>query len=452
MSRRGIRAGLCALAAVAFFVAAFLPWFESARGAPRDTWSESSARAVYQLHGGERCERGRCRDVAYSGRPGVADDLFAALGWTTLAGCLATASLALVTAGSRRSRRRHGGWAATAAAITVAAAAMFIASQTLSEGANLVRAWGLTFTVIGAITLGIGVGLPDTGGVPMAPARAWGAALALAAGALVAWASLVDHGWWRATATFDQVTGSPLGLEVCDGPACRIANRPQDGAGYRLLAWLTVGAAAATLVPATIAAVRTAMARAAGTAGLAAALVATGAAVVGAGCALGYPGQRLVSVDWGVPGFALGMAAVIVGALASRRWCTVTDVDATPAPAPSIAPTRPAAVAPARPPLAPTGVSPLPGARPPLAPRWASPPPGPRPPLPPLATSAPLATTAPAGPRRPTMTATTTAPAAAGPGRDLGRRAPPRCPGCGQSTLWHGKRTAWWCSACKRVL
>ena len=607
MSRRAFRAGLCALAAALFLLAAFLPWFESRRPAAPD--DEDAARASYQLQGGERCERGRCKPVAYTGARGTRDDLFALLGWATLAGALGTVALTLATAGARRRHRPLRAWAATSAAISAGLGATFVASEIISRHDDVSRSWGLVVIVAGAIIAGVGLALPEAAGAPdRRPERRWGPAVALAAGSVIAWISLADHGWWQGVGAFRTIAASPLGREVCDGDDCQSGALSGGGDGFALLARLSVALIAALLVPAMGAAARAAQARAPGAWGVSAVALALAALVAGAGAALLAPAGAASSVDWGVPGAAVALLAVTAGALLARRWVTSVERDDADLPAPvsaraavalrgglpsaaqgGLPPSgsragvpevahggQPSAasrgglpsanpggrlagvdVAPGARPVLPSLSPPPPSATPaspappdttyaayarylppqPAAPEPApaaidtpyddyvtfmpptlqtppaSPPPAPlgppayasfRPPPtsgPTYGTMVPLAAPAAVSPFAPTMPPAAAPPggtpwpspavarwpsappapahgaappwagaprdqfapprpgASGPPGRGqvaaappLARRASPLCPGCKQSTLWHSKRSAWWCSACKRVL
>ena len=552
MSRRALCAGLCALAAVAFLLAAFLPWFESRRGGGGGDDDDSERpRASYQLQGGERCERGRCKDLTYTGGPGLRDDVFAVLGWTTLAGALGSVTLMLAVAAARRRHRPLRAWAAASAATTAGLGAMFVASETVSRQDDLARGWGLAAVTVGAIVGGIGLALPATAAAPdRRPERRWLPALGLMGGAAIAWLSLTDHGWWHGVGAFRAVASSPLAREVCDGDDCQSGALLGGGAGFAVLGRLTVALAAALLLPALGAAARVVQGRAAGAWGAIAAGLAAVALACGAGAAALHPAGTAEGLAWGLPGFASGLIAVIAAALIARGWVTATEagevvIAAAPPSgparlAPRVATPRPAlaplAAAGARPVLAPLGARPDPSsplAAPPTdaapdpyaasSPIAAAPPPidaapnpyvpaspiasapNPYPPSSPIASapspiaaaSAPLDARSPfarpPSPYAPPVALATAPPGMASTGprpppgapspawvnapreqfvpprpdanaggppvrgqvvtaAPLARRASPTCPTCKQATLWHGKRGAWWCSACKRAL
>lgn len=581
MSRRALRAGLCALAAVAFLLAAFLPWFESRRGGGDD--DPESPRASYQLQGGEACARGRCRDVGYTGAPGTRDDVVAGLGWTTLADALTAVTLLLAVAAARRRHRPLRAWAATSAASAAGLGALFVACETISRRDDIERGWGLAAITVGAVIAGVALALPAAEGPP--DRRAWrryGPALAIAGGAMLAWLTLTDHGWWRGVGAFRAIAASPLGREVCDGNDCQSDALALGGSGFLLLARLTAALIAALLVPALGAAARAAAARAPGAWGVAAMVLALAALATGTGAAVLHPSGGPDGVAWGLPACGAALAAVTLGALVARRWVTsvedVAVVAAPPRPSTPLSralgprPAPGAAGAPAlapRPPGAPRPVLPALGAAAAAAPASAGPPspagpvptsslaatnpwlgalpvggaaPAPTGPIdpmagpgrspfappvaaavaprspyaPPVATDGPagamavaprspyappaspyappVAPSAPASPYAPPASPSAPASPYARPGfnpagatspyappaaiaapRDafvpprpgaaappvrgqvvapapMARRASPSCPQCRQATLWHGKRGAWWCSACKRTL
>lgn len=496
MSRRALRAGLCALAALAFLLAAFVPWFESQRGTGGD---DDGPRASYQLQGGERCDHGRCHDVGYTGARGLGDDGFAALGWATLAGALGTVALTLAVAGVRRRHRPLRAWAATSAALTAGLGAMFVASETLSRSDDVARGWGLAALVIGAMVAGLGLAAPSSEPlVEHRPERRWALVVALAGGAGVAWLSLANHGWWHGVGAFRAIAASPLGREVCDGDDCQSGALGGGDDGFRLCARLTVGLIAALLVPATGAAARTAWGYAAGAWGVATVILALLGLAVGVGAAALHPSGVADSLAWGLPTFAAALVATTAAALLARRRMTATELDEPEASAPVRTGLQPRAATAVRLVLPSLGAAPAPTTATapaattsaaavavtsispgigvwtrPLAPAPEDAHAGPRvlggpslapapaavvgahePGVPPNpATASPpwaLATREAFEPPPPPRATATPSPVVTAP--VLARRVSPTCPGCRQATLWHGKRGAWWCSTCKRVL
>jgi hypothetical protein len=325
MSRRALRAGLCAAAAIAFLLAAFLPWFERWRAGDD---GDDGPRATYQLQGGERCERGRCKNVGYTGAPGMRDELFAVSGWATLAGALGTVALTLAVAAARGRQRPLRGWAGASAATTAGLGALFVAGETISRHEELIRGWGLASTSLGALLAGVAIALPTEAAPPdRRPERRWLPTTLLAGGALIAWIALADHGWWRTAGAFRALAASPLGQQVCDGDECTTAALAGGGGAFAALARLTVMFAAALLVPAAGAAARVAQGRAAGAWGIAALTLAALALGCGGAAAALHAARAHDTIGWGLPAFAVGTAAVPVAALLARRWITALDVE-----------------------------------------------------------------------------------------------------------------------------
>lgn len=414
MSRRAAGAALCAAAAIALVVAAFAPWWRIV-----DRGEEAGVRANFTLLGGELCRTDgyiECKDLAYTGRVGLRDELFAWTGRLTLAVLLVTAALAVVLAfagGGRRALLR--GVTATAAAIGAGLAAAVVAVEQLPLSGDTELSFGLWAALAGSIAAAVGAAWPLGAVGPLPPARRWGLGLGIAAVALIAWITIGLRAWWAGTGTFASHGMSPLGLELCDRDLCT-----QLGVGPRGLATLaalvsTAALAAATLVVAAGLAVRAARGVAPRGWAIATAVVG-GLAVVDGVLALVLTPRRGMELGPGAWGFLIAGAGLVALAIAGQRmlaWIDPADADHD---GPVVLPfgALPASPKPVLPALGPS-------ANPPATPATA------------------------AAPARPSAPATS----AAAP---IARRTAPPCPTCRASTLWHGKREAWWCSTCKQTV
>lgn len=470
MTARGASALLCAAAAVALLVAGFMPWFTAGDGgddrrpARRDytysdvdeLYSESGGfgqvRANLGLVSGETCVGLTCKPARYTGAPGLRDDIFAWLGRATLGAVLSGVALLCAVALAARTQRRPilRDWAATVVALAAGLGGAFVASQTLDG--PLERGLGLGAMIVGAALTGMGAAWPWGRG-EAAPARRLGLALAVTGLTTLAWITLAQHAWWRSDRSLDLLRVSPLGVEMCDGGDCRMAGALGHTATLRLFATVTALATAALLVPAFGAAARVARGIAPG----AWAWTTTAVAWLGLGAGLAtwasYPSSEVMTAAWGLPVFALAMGGAGAVALAAAVLVRAADQELAPGPVLATAPVG--AVAPgARPVLVPlggqvsaplyAGPAPQPSPSPSLDP---APRPQPDPQLaPPPSPYAPPAPAPQPSPLRPALDPPTAAAAA------LGRRTAPLCPTCRVSTLWHGKRAAWWCSTCKQTL
>jgi len=480
MTPRAASAGLCALAAIALLIGAFVPWLavepRTARdgddsflgmfddGGPRRSYdygarsvdfaAPEGLRANYGLTGGEVCERVRCQPRSYTGRPGLADDLFAWLGRVTMGFTLGGVALLVVLAFARGRRRPIlRAWVATAAAFAAASGGAFVASENLSRRVpDLQMANGLLAVVVGAVLAGLGAAWPTGGARPaVSPARRYGLAAAVAVLAMLAWVTVARRVWWAGSESFDVLRASPLGLEVCDDGRCHVAAIGGGRVGLTILARLTVALTAAALVPALGTAARALRGVAPGAWAWTTVAVAGLALATGTGAVVSYAGNEVMGPSWGVPVFGVALAGVIAAAVMAALGLRATDDDAG-----ELAPARvvdPAGVfgprvIPGRPPVKPH--LPALGAAPPLVTAGA------------VATGAAAASAAavanitapaPQAPPVPVPVPVPAAPAspAAAPAPPT-RRTAPTCPTCRVSTLWHGKRAAWWCSTCKQTL
>ncbi len=463
-----------------------------------DEAPDRELRANYGLVGGEVCERLRCQPHGYAGARGLSDDLFAWLGRLAMGATMSAVALLVVLAFARGQRRPIlRGWAATVVATAAGLGAAFVASEVLSRRAiDLQAANGLVAMIVGAALAGLGIGWP-TGEVASSasPARRWGLTAALALLVLIAWIAVGRRAWWSGAQSFGGLHASPLGLEACADGRCHVASIGAGRAGLTLLARLTVALAAAAIVPALGAAARAGRGVTPGAWAWSAAVLAGLALTTGIATAVSYAGNDVMTIGWGLPVFVVAMSGVVAAALVAAATLRTADVelegDATRGPQLRAAPPRgPGAPGDARAGLRPvlpalaaapgpsgTAAAPGPGASNGHA-RYA--------PRPPVVTTGAVASGAAAasaaavasiiapdpawvaaGPGA--MTLTAPAPDALGPGigqaATAGRalaprggsgpathRTAPTCPTCRVSTLWHGKRQAWWCSTCKQTL
>jgi len=427
MSRRAVGAALCAAAAIALVVAGFAPWW---RVAERD--DEAGLRANFSLTGGELCantDRGlTCRDLSYGGRPGLRDDLFAWTGRLALAALLVGAVLAIVLAfvGGRRRAILRGLTASTAAcAAALGAAAVTVEQLPLSGNAQLGA--GLWAAILGAALAAAAAAWPVGAAGVIPSSRRIGLAVGVLALAVLAWTTIGLRAWWAGTGTFSHFQMSPLGIEACAAGHCT-----QVGVGSIRLHHLallagTAALSAALLVVATGLAVRALRGVAPRGWALATAILGGLAVAVGGVALAGLP-RRGTVISPGGWSFLVAAAGLVAVALVSRRVLRWIDpVDASDEPGPRLVPFG----------LAPSGPKPVlaalgAGAQPPVR--------APAPPNPYRPGSASLL----GGAALPAL-----APAAPAP---MPRRVAPLCPTCRSSTMWHGKRAAWWCTTCKHAL
>ncbi len=444
MSRRAVGAALCAAAAIALVVAAFAPWWRII-----DRGEDTGMRANFSLLGGELCRTGgeiACKTLSYTGRIGLRDELFAWTGRLTLAAILVAATLALVLAfagGGRRAILRAT--TATTAAIAAGLGAAVIALEQLPLSGDTQLASGLWAAMIGCLCASAAAAWPigEPGAIPAA--RRWSLALGVLALALIAWTTIGLRVWWTGTGTFSSRGMSPLGIELCDRDQCT-----QLGLGPRrlpALATMTAAAAfAAALVVVSIG-LATRVVRGVAPRGWAIATAIVGGLAVsfGAAALLVVP-RRGATIGPGAWGFLIAGAGLVALAIVSRRvvrWIDPVDTDAPDGVRVLPFGTAPQGPRPVLTPLAPLGLpfslnpptanAAAPNANTPIARSPFAPP------APPAIAPSPYAPPAIA-PRAPVVAA------------PIPRRVAPLCPSCRGATLWHGKRAAWWCTACKQTL
>ncbi|MEZ4401994.1 MAG: hypothetical protein R3B06_18330 [Kofleriaceae bacterium] len=420
MSRRAVRAVLCAAAAIALILAAVTPWWRSAD--PDD----DVGRANVTLIGGEACTgapRVTCQALSLAGRPGLRDDAFAWSSRVTFGGALVVGALALALAfAGGRPRPLLGPAAAAGAAAVAASGATTVAIASLPRLPGIpTTGAGLELTLVGAGLLVAAAAWPREAGGAGRRARRWAWAGAVVGAAMVHWITLASRSWWHAATEFGTRTRSPLGIEVCDLGRCGQSGNGAAPLGQWALLALAAAAGAAALIAALGLATRLALGAPARRWAWAAAIAAGGAlATAGAALAVPVAGAHVAAGAW-IELAALA-ASIALAVIAAR---TATDAAATA-----------------------TGASIPRGPRPVLAPLGAGAAGAPTP-APPRAPTAPpaIAAYAPAlspAPRVPGPAGATTS--------GLGPRPSPYCPTCRGATLWHGKRAAWWCSACKHTL
>ena len=430
MNRRAAGAALCAAAAIALLLAAVLPWWRVV-----DHDGGIGARAHFTLLGGEQCvSEGKvaCVSLSMAGKPGARDDLFAWGGRATLALAIATAGLAVTMAflGGRPRRPLRAAVAAFALA-TAAAGALVVSIERIPMAFGIPSlASGLWLALLGAALAAAGAAWPVAPGDLRSPGKRYGLVGAIVALVVVAWATLALRVWWRGEAEFGTLARSALGYEVCDlGVCARYGNGAAKLRSYLALA-LVSASAAVMLVAAIGAAVRIVRGTAPGGWGL--------TSLIATGVALGAMILALVVVPGGESHLAIGVPLYAVAALGlgvvmvlARRWIRAVDAGD------ELAPTARFGAIPngPRPVLAPLGAPTAAAVAPPTA---AAPAP------PAIAAYAPALSPAPPRP----MTQPLRPPTAP----VMAPRPSPYCPTCRQPTLWHSKRNAWYCSACKRTV
>ena len=443
MNRRAAGAALCAAAAIALLLAAVLPWWRVV-----DHDGGVGARAHFTLLGGEQCVaegKTACVSLSMAGKPGARDDLFAWGGRATLALALVTAGLALAMAFlGGRPRRALRATVATFALATAAASALVVSIERIPMAFGIpTLASGLWLALLGAALAAAGAAWPVAVGDARNAGKRYGLAGAIVGLVIVAWATLALRVWWTGDAEFGTRSRSPLGYELCDlGTCARYGNGAASVRSYLALA-LVSATAAVMLAAALGAAVRIARGTAPGGWGLTS-LIATGAALVSMIIALvvvpGGESHLAIGVPlYGVAALGLGVAVVL-----GRRWIRAVDAGD------ELAPTARFGQVPSgpRPVLAPLGVT-SPG---PAPQSWAPAAVTTSPYAPPFAAPAPPAIPAYAPALSPAPPRPVLQPLRPPTAPMMAPRPSPYCPTCRQPTLWHSKRGAWYCSACKRTV
>jgi hypothetical protein len=435
MNRRAAGAVLCAAAAIALLLSAVMPWWRVTSLGDRDVdgRTELGARANLGLLSGEMCfpdAHEPCHRVAYSGRAGLRDDLFAWAGRATLALIMVAAVLAVVLAflggGARAGLRAActtlaiGGAASGACVVVISNLPPMHGAQTLGGG------WW--FALFGSALLAAGAAWPIGAAEVHGPGRRWGLASGIVAALTLAWLSLAMRAWWIDRTDFGSRSRSPLGGRSCIVGICATTSNGYSGVRSLVVLAMITALAAAGVVLGSATAIRTVRGAAPGRWSIATAAVAI-AAIALAGVALFTVPNPRAHVSYGAGLFIAGMLAVAITSLVARQQVRSLAPDGDPDdPRPRVVPFG----------TAPRGPKPI---LPPLG----NPPPGPAP----ITSAWPV----PSAPPAIIAYAPALSPAPLSPmTRAIGAQPSPVCPQCRAATLWHGKHKTWWCSQCKRSL